>query len=170
MQKQLNPFLSDTENNPVMADDFDVVSVIEQLRREHGIIASKTIPETESLFLSLFHASTLQESLSLLIAWKWFSDFSEKIRTHFEMEERFVFPFLLGKADAVHNEAVMDFIRHHHSFEEQLREYIVIIQKSLNDLRQDLAFRMLIHKLERLEQDLLSHGETEHVLMKWYAE
>jgi iron-sulfur cluster repair protein YtfE (RIC family) len=138
---------------------------VAQLKGDHKEILEKHIPEIEAHFLSLINAGSLRESLAIVVAWKWFADFSEKLRDHFEMEDRFVFPYLLGKGTPCANASALEFMRNHCSFEEQLREYILVMCKTLRPLESEMAYRMLIRKLERLEEVLLEHGEAEDVLM-----
>ncbi|HRE73841.1 MAG TPA: hypothetical protein PK637_15020 [Flavobacteriales bacterium] len=136
-----------------------------QLKYDHREILEKHIPEIESHFLNLIHSGVLQQSVAIVVAWKWFADFSEKLRDHFEMEDRFVFPYLLGKGTPCASESALEFMRNHCSFEEQLQEYILVMCKTLRPLESDMAYRMLIHKLERLEAVLVEHGEAEDLLM-----
>lgn len=140
-------------------------SYIAQLRGDHQEILGKHIPEIEVHFLSLVQTGSLQQSLSVVVAWRWFADFSEKLRDHFEMEDRFVFPYLLGKVTPCANASALEFMRNHCSFEDQLREYILVMCKTLRPLESEMAYRMLIRKLERLEEVLVEHGEAEDVLM-----
>lgn len=150
---------------PVLKSEIDKEQYVLQLKNDHRYLLEKVIPEIEAHFISLMNASTLEHSLVMIVAWKWFADFSEKLRHHFEMEDRLVFPYLLGKGTPAANESAISFIQNHSSFEEQLNEYILVIQKNLRSFEQDMAYRILLRKLQSLENDLLAHGAAEAILM-----
>lgn len=141
-------------------------SFIGMLRRDHSLILGKCIPEIESHFEHLLGAGTIAETLALAIAWKWFGDFRLRLRDHFEMEEKIVFPYLLKKSMPANAESAIAFMHEHDNYEEQLQEYVEAIEKGLSPLKNDLAFSVLLQKLKHLREQLYFHGIQEHSIMK----
>jgi iron-sulfur cluster repair protein YtfE (RIC family) len=154
-----NDFISQNHNSSI--SNLEIVS---ELITGHELFKNKMIPEIEQHFLVLLSQADIYTLSSLTKCFKKFDVFRLNLMDHIEMEEKIVFPYLLGNGTYNSKETVEFFIEHHEDYETQLQQMIEEINAQLTHLSCLFPFRLLILKLNSFSLKLEDHGELEDVL------
>lgn len=138
--------------------------MVDELIAGHAIFKDKMIPEIEQHFLVLLGQADYCSMPSLKKCFMQFDVFRTNLIDHIEMEEKIVFPYLLGNSLTNSKETVEYFIEHHEDYETQLQQMIASMSKELAHLSHLMSFRLLVHKMNTFSGKLEEHGEMEDVL------
>ncbi len=139
--------------------------IVGELIAGHAIFRDKLIPEIEQHFLVLLSQADDYSMPSLAKCFKQFDVFRTSLMEHIEMEEKIVFPYLLGNGTYKSKETVDFFIEHHEDYETQLQHMIASMSFELAHLSPLMSFRFLVHKMNTFSEKLEEHSETEDSLL-----
>lgn len=139
--------------------------IVEELIAGHTIFMDKLIPEIEQHFLVLLGQADDYSMPTLAKCFKQFDVFRTNLMEHIEMEEKIVFPYLLGRASHNSKETVEFFIEHHEDYETQLQQMIASMSSELAHLSPLMSFRFLVHKMNTFSGKLEEHSEMEDSLL-----
>jgi len=154
-----NDFISQNHNSSL-----STIEIVSELITGHELFKNKMIPEIEQHFLVLLDQADIYTTPSLTKCFKQFDVFRLNLLDHIDMEEKIVFPYLLGVRSENSQEVVECFINNHEDYEIQLQQMIEEINAQLTHLSSLFPFRLLILKLNSFSLKLEDHGELEDVL------
>ena len=145
-----------------------IASSIDSLTAVHRLFREKYIPEIEQHFLSLhdevsFHTTFLQ------LSYHQFIQVKNELFSHFEEEEQFIFPLLVEYENGnliEFSDNVDRFLNEHHVAEGEVQVILQLLQCQIDQLGEFLPYRMLIHKLNALQQLISLHSEQEDMVFQ----
>jgi regulator of cell morphogenesis and NO signaling len=182
----LDLFCTDPELPIGQLKSFPSSVILDYLTRTHNYYLNKRLPEVEQILMQL--SSTPSEVFTTLTSvFGWMQKNMEK---HFRIEERSLFPYIVAMGEVRNNErtreelivefkdfTVQGFIENHEDdVENKISEIKRYIIGSTNHCVEKLfPYRVLLLKLEQLEQDLRVHARIEDevlvpLALKWEKE
>jgi iron-sulfur cluster repair protein YtfE (RIC family) len=141
---------------------------IDSLIAVHRLFREKYIPEIEQHFLSLHDEVSFQATL-LHLSYHQFIQVKNDLIRHFEEEEQFVFPLVKEYENGNITELsdhVYRFLNEHHVAEGEVQVILQLLQCQIDQLGDFLPYRMLIHKLNALQQLVRVHSEQEEMVFQ----
>ncbi len=146
-------------------DNFQLVVIIDYLRKTHGYYLDKKLPEIEQSIHLLMNAYPSAHPLLVLLN-QFYGDYKNHLSGHIEIEERDLFPYIasLEQPETHKGESkvtVQQFMDQHHDTEKDLEEIRTTILHYSPPADNQTLYRILLSQLEILEKDLAIHALME---------
>lgn len=161
---------------------FNVLTIVQYLRRTHDYYLRTLIPLIEQHLTTLINRSG-KHNKSLRMVKKFFGEYKRELIVHFKMEDTVTFPYIETVYYAYHNPldtsvrkkltrySMKKFQREHTNVEEKLLDLKNILIKYIHGDFDDAACNAIIFELFRLEKDIQDHTRIEnHILLPLVAE
>lgn len=151
---------------------FPISVILDYLQKTHHYYLFKKLPEIEQSIYALLKNYEREHPLLLMLT-QFFTEYRNELVSHFKAEEKQLFPYIcfLEKADKnmelttfferTQYYNIAKFTEGHHDTEENLAEVRSIIQQYGAPENGESLYRVLVHQLQTLEQDLAVHALTE---------
>lgn len=150
--------------NPDNLDISDIKGIIRYLRACHSFYIDDYFPELHG---NIHKMMELCDKVSEKTLNKFFDDYENEIRKHFDYEENTVFPYvenlLEGKAGGRYN--IKSFAKHHGNIEEKLNDFKNIIMKYLPESASSPVRFRVLEDVYKIEDDLTAHTIIEDKLL-----
>jgi regulator of cell morphogenesis and NO signaling len=150
--------------HPGNLDTSDIKGIIRYLRACHHFYIDDYFPELHG---NIHKMMELCDKVSEKTLNKFFDDYENEIRKHFDYEEQTVFPYveklLEGKASGKYN--IKSFAKHHGDIEEKLNDFKNIIMKYLPESASSPVRFTVLEDIYKIEDDLTAHTIIEDKLL-----
>jgi len=153
---------------PSWFDRFDTKVIVDFLVISHGHYLNSALPVIERHIESL----TLQNDCPPIVkefGLFFYNQFAEGLKSHFEYEEKHLFPFVLTSEDASAEQRKFneeDFKQHHPHPPVDLKSLLMLVNGKSNEKELSMSHRILLDKLNELDRELSLHEFIEeNVLM-----
>lgn len=151
---------------------FPISVILDYLQKTHHYYLYKKLPEIEQSIISLLKNYESEHPL-LIVLTKFFAEYRNELVNHFKAEEKQLFPYILFLEEAEKNIPLLPFFERtqyyniakfeeaHHDTEEDLSAVRNVIEQYTAAQTNESLYRVLLHQLQTLEQDLAVHALTE---------
>lgn len=138
----------------------NIFSLVATIIEQHKEIREKMLPEIDMHFAALLIEVPSNFKDELLHAHEEFARISNLLIDHIYMEDQFVLP-LFTNPSSNSAKGVTDFIENHDKFEVLIQQMLNDIRMRLKPLETHMPFRIMLLKMERLQNLLENHGDLE---------
>ncbi len=148
-------------HNLQKAEIKDIVKYLHQSHAYYISVAVKTIEDSMQEMMN-----NCEERYKSII-WKFFREYKEELRKHFEYEEAVVFPYVSNviNHNGAENYTIMEYEENHTNIEEKLNDLKNIIMKYMPQQCSNRDISNVLLNLYRLEEDLAKHTEIEENIL-----
>ncbi len=142
----------------------DLNILLEYLRTSHKFYKTKYFPIIHNQIHKLLMG---QDSSNEKILNKFYDDYDKELHTHFEYEEKILFPYVksLSKGEKLSSFSISTYEENHDNIEDKLGDLKNIILKYLPSSYSQPLRLQLLENIFMLEEDILCHTRVEDKLL-----
>ena len=161
---------------------FNVLTIVEYLKKTHAYYRDTQIPVIEKSLGTLLTESPKQEK-SLRLVKKFFLEYKNELLTHLRQEEKYTFPYVeevyrlySGEGTPSRKKSALQYSmkiyeEEHDEIDEKLFDLKNILIKYIGGEYDESACATIVFELFRLERDVKDHARIENnILMPMVAE
>ncbi len=149
----------------------DIDTIICYLKKSHQNYLEEKYPKIQLKFREMFE---LNDHPQILMAEKFFNEYYNEVKDHFDYENKIVFPYVTSLYSVINNKkgvptegsySVAEYKEHHDNIEEKLEDLKNLLIKYLPVKNDQEIRRELLFGLFDLEFDLNIHAQIEDKIL-----